>query len=166
MSTRGFARSYPCSAYCPLCCPLGWPQPQQPCTPCSTQMRRLHGLGPLTWEDRKVMRVTSPPVLPQILHTYAGPWLMHRLHSDRQAWPLSSPRYGLPLAPGTFSWNPGLCTVPAGFSVRQDVYLEVWGSCSSASWIQGPSSVRSRRPQARPLTEVATQLSLHTWLCR
>ena len=118
VSTRGFARSYPCSAYCPLCCPLGWPQPQQPCTPCSTQMRRLHGLGPLTWEDRKVMKVTSPPVLPQILHTYAGPWLMHRLHSDRQAWPLSSPWYGLPVAPGAFSWNPRLCTVPAGFSVR------------------------------------------------
>lgn len=75
------------------------------------------------------MGVTSPPVVPQILHTYAGPWVMHRLHSDRQAWPLSSPGWGLPVAPGGFSWNPHLCAVPAGFSVRQDVYLGVWGSC-------------------------------------
>ena len=165
VSTRGVAGSHPCSACCPLCCPPRWPRPQQPCTPCSTHMRRLHGLGPLTWEDRKVMGVTSPPVLPQIMHTYAGPWVMHRLHGDRQAWPLSSPGWRLPAAPGGFSWNPCFCTVPTGFSVRQDVYLGVWRGCLSASWIPGPSRVRSQRPQALPLTEMATQLSLHTWLC-
>lgn len=87
------------------------------------------------------MRVTSPPVYPRSYTHVCRSLADAQAHSDRQAWPLGSPRVWA--AFGTRGVLPGtqVCTVPAGFSVRQDVYLEVWKLLQCILWIQGGPAV-------------------------
>lgn len=108
------------------------------------------GTGPVSGGD------VTPSFTPDPTH---GPWLMHRLHSDRQAWPLSSPRYGLP-GTRTFSWNPGLCTVLCRLLVSRTCILKCGKHVRRHPGLR-PSMLRSRRPQARPLTEVASYHCTH-----
>lgn len=99
---------------------------------------------------------------------------MHRLHSDRHAWPLSSPWWGLPVAPGGVLLEPTSLHCPfrllcqagrVSWSVGKLPQAPSAPAAQVHPGFPGSSRVRSQRPQARPLTEVAMRLSPHTWLC-
>ena len=69
---------------------------------------------------------------------------MHRLHSDRHAWPLSSPWWGLPVAPGGCSPGTHIFALSLQASLSGRTCILECGEaasgsqcpcCSSASWI-------------------------------